>query len=981
MGSVDKVRKTSVLLIENDPGDEKALAGIISRNYDIVPCKSQPDEVFSMLRDDSLNIFAAVVDIKDALPILTKIRKFSYLEKFPVLVIIDPESEIDDELMRLDVVDFIKRPFNGPRVLNRLKTAIRLYRADLTIDELERDELTGLYTRPAFLYRAEVMRSEHPDRKFCIIGFDFDNFKSSNTMYGQEKCDEFLAYTGRKLKANMPKGIAGRFGGDQYVLFFDYRGELDIEQIKHISDSVLESAPIPHQIVKMGIYAPIDHSLQIVVCCDRAFFAIREIKGIYGKDVAFFEDRIHQQILNEQRITETMESALEGGQFTVYYQPKHETISRKIAGAEALCRWNHPEYGLMPPKLFIPIFEKNGFIMKLDMFVLEQVCKDINRWNEGNVPVVPVSVNISRRDFMEQGCLEHLIGIIDSYHIPHNLLHLEVTESVYSENTDIIARQVKKAREMGFMIEMDDFGAGYSSLGLLSSFSLDVLKLDISFVRNIKANEIVIENIIKMAHRMGLLTVAEGADNDEQFKLLKSFGCDFIQGFYFSEPLPFGEYESYLLRNSVMTEREAVISRRNSKEVSLLSETILMAANEVADGLPGGFFTYHADGDLELISFNTELINMYACKTAEELREYTGNSFRGLVYKDDFESVQASIEEQITEDNDLDYVEYRILAKDGTIKPVRDFGRFVKTQKYGNIFYVFIYDITEEEQRKAVTEEALRKKQELQKSAELAENANRAKNIFMSTVVKDVMQPIKCLIECTDTMSENLNDAAVLKENLEKVRRNEEYLMNFINNLAELSDLENGEIELSELATDITCATEKIYALVEERAKAKGIKVEYWSELKNPYIYQDVQHTADVVYNIVSNAIKYTPSGGTIRFGIKQTPKNKDECNIEFVCEDTGIGISRDFLPFVFRSFAREENEINRNNPSAGLGLNIAKSLIQLMHGNIEITSEQGRGTTVRTIQPHRYAKREDIYDTSLVGNVRKKKINRTCGN
>ena len=974
MGSVDKGKKTSVLLIENESGDEKALSGIISRNYDIVPCKSQPDAVFSMLRDDTLNIFAAIVDIKDALPILTKIRKFSYLEKFPVLVIIDPDSEIDDELMRLDVVDFIKRPFNGPRVLNRLKTAIRLYRADLTIDELERDELTGLYTRPAFLYRAEVLRSEHPDRKFCMVGFDFDNFKSSNTLYGQEKCDEFLAYTGRQLKANMPKGLAGRFGGDQYVLFFDYKGDLDVAQIKETCDSILKAAPIPHQIVKIGVYAPIDHSLQIVVCCDRAFFALREIKGVYGKDIAFFEDRMHQRILDEQRIIETMETALEEGQFQVYYQPKHETISRKIAGAEALTRWNHPEYGLVPPKVFIPIFEKNGFIMKLDMFVLEQVCKDIKRWNEEKIPIVPVSVNISRRDFMEEGCLEQLIGIIDSYKISHNLLHLEVTESLYSENTDIIAKQVKKAREMGFMIEMDDFGAGYSSLGLLSSFSLDVLKLDISFVRNIKANEIVIENIIKMAHRMGLLTVAEGAENDEQFKLLKSFGCDFIQGFYFSEPLPFCEYESYLLKNAVMTEKKAVVSRRTGKEVSLLSETMLMAANEVAEGLPGGFFSYHADGDLELISFNRELLSMYACDTAEELREYTGNSFRGLVYKDDFESVQASIEEQITEDNDIDYVEYRILAKDGTIKPVRDYGRFVKTEKYGDIFYVFIYDITEEEQRKAAAEEALRKKLEFQRTAELAENASRAKNIFMSNIAKDVMPPIQCIIECIDMMRENIDDTAVLKENLDRARKNEEYLLNFINNLSELSDLENGELKVEEKATDITSATERIYRIIDERAKEKGINVEYWSEITNPYIYQDVIHTTDVVFNIIANALKYTPRGGTIRFGIKQTPKNKDECNVEFICEDTGIGISEYFLPHIFTSFAREDNEINRNNPSAGLGLNIVKSLITLMRGTIEVVSEQGRGTTVRTIQPHRYAKREDVYDTSLIGNVRKKK-------
>ena len=272
-----------------------------------------------------------------------------------------------------------------------------------------------------------------------------------------------------------------------------------------------------------------------------------------------------------------MERALEEGQFLVYYQPKHETISRSIAGAEALVRWVHPEYGLMLPGTFIPIFERNGFITKLDLYILEQVCKDIKSWQEQDLPIVPVSVNISRLDFIEPGCLERQIAIIDSYGIPHDLLHLEVTESLYSDNTEVIASQVKKAQEHGFMIEMDDFGAGYSCLGMLSSFSLDVLKLDISFVQNIKNNEIVIENIIKMAHRMGLFIVAEGAENEEQYKTLKSLGCDFIQGYYFSKPLPLSQYEDYMKKTSVMTELRKVVTKKTGDETSLLNDNMLLS--------------------------------------------------------------------------------------------------------------------------------------------------------------------------------------------------------------------------------------------------------------------------------------------------------------------------------------------------------------------------------------------------------------------
>ena len=960
-------KKSAILLVKGSRDDEAILSKIISPVYDVVVSSSKTDEVLSMLRDDSKNIFAVIVDSQDALPILRKVRKVPALEKLPFLITIDSSgSEMDSEILALDVIDFIKRPFNEQRVVNRVKTAVRLFEADKTIDELERDELTGLYTRSAFLHKAERVRRDNPDKKYCIIGFDFDNFKSTNSIYGEEKCDEFLVYTARNLKKLLPNGITGRFGGDQYILFFDYQDSIDVDRIKKISKTILDSAPIPHQILKTGIYAPIDKDLQTVACCDRAFLAVREIKGKYGRDIAFYENRFIEQLLAGQRIVETMEKALEEGQFHVYYQPKHETVTCKIAGAEALVRWIHPEYGLMLPGLFIPIFERNGFITRLDMFILEQVCKDIKRWREQNTPVVPISVNISRLDFMEPGCLERQVELIDSYGIPHELLHLEVTESLYSDNTAIIASQVRKAQDLGFMIEMDDFGAGYSCLGMLSSFSLDVLKLDISFVQNIKVNEIVIENVIKMAHRMGLLTVAEGAESDEQFKMLKSLGCDFIQGFYFSEPLSLPDYELYMKKTAVMTGKREIMTNLSGKEVSLLSETMLMAANEVSDGLPGGFFSYHADGNLEIISFNREMISLFGCDTAEEFREYTGNSFRGLVLEEDFERVQKSISSQITPYNDKDYVEYRILAKDGSIKYVRDFGRFVRTKKYGDIFYVFIYDITEEEQRKIAEEEDRLKKLELQRAAEIAETANKAKSIFMYNIVKEVLPPIQSIITCTSEMIDNETDVELVKRNLKQARKNEEYLAGFINNIIEFTRIESGEIKVTEHATDLTNAMKRTYALIEEKAKDKGIEVEYWSEIERPYIFQDILHTADVVLNIITNAIKYTPKGGKVKFGIKQSPgKNDDECMIDFICEDNGIGISEDFLPKAYTSFEREDNEFNRDNPSAGLGLNIAKSLIELMNGTISITSQKGKGTTVRTSQPHRYAKREEIESES----------------
>ena len=964
--------KATILLVEKDKEDKQILTDLISAQYNVVYSESE-EEILSMLQDKNQIISTAIIDSSVALPLLETIRLIPSLEQFPVLISM-PESdhELEAQLIEYDIVDFFKKPFSKTRIVNRVKTAVKLFNANTAIYELERDELTGLYTRLAFLRKADKIRRENPNKQFGIIAFDFDNFKSSNTLYGEEKCNEFLAYTGRRLKGLLPRGIAGRFGGDQYILFFDYIGdEVDIERIKMLSKTILDAAPIPHQIVKMGINAPISHDLPFVVCCDRAFLAIREIKGVYGKDIAFFETKLQKQLLDEQHIIETMETALENGEFRVFYQPKHEAITGKIVGAEALVRWEHKEYGFMGPGQFIPLFEKNGFITKLDYFVLEQVCKDVKRWEKEGYPIVPISVNVSRRDFIEYGNIDRQIQLIESYKVPHEYLHMEVTESLYSENTEIIISQVRKVQGLGFEIEMDDFGAGYSSLGMLAEFPLNILKLDISFVRNLQKNEVVVENVIKMAHRLGLLTVAEGAETNEQFRILKSLGCDFIQGYYFSKPLAVVDYETYMNGNTVDPAKRMRQSQDEDVEWHM-DEKMLVAANEVAEAVPGGFFSYHADGNLEIISFNKELMHMFGCESAEEFRKYTGNSFKGIVMAEDFDYVQNSITSQIKEDNDIDYVEYRIKAKDGSVKYVKDFGRFVKTKTYGDIFYVFVNDITEEERWHVQAELDDLKKQQLESTLSRATTANKAKDVFMSNVVKDIMSPIKEIIKYTDDIDKNIQDIQVVKEALDKSKKSEEALLSYVINLNELAQLYGGETRLNEVATDITDAKEKIYSLIKTKAEEKGIKVEYWSEIYNPYIFQDVLHTTNVVQNILMNAIKYTPAGGVIKFGLIQTPgKDDSECLVDFICEDNGIGISKEFLPYVCKSFAREDNEINAVIPGAGLGLSIAKNLLTIMNGTIDIKSEEGKGTTVRTSQPHRFAKKEDITkDTLLVNNV-----------
>ena len=968
------LKKDKVLVVGHNPFDEKILTDILSPYVEVVISNAE-DTIIEQLQDKDDVISTAIFNFEVAPELLKAIRMIPVLEDFPILVsTLHGSAQIENELLEYGVVDFLKQPFDARRVINRVKTCIKLFNANKIIFELERDELTGLFTRKAVLRRAEKVRAENPKKKFAVLAFDFDNFKSSNTLYGEAKCNEFLAYTAKRLKGLIPHSIVGRYGGDQYILFFAFDGDnVDVERIQYLTKSILDSAPIPHQIVKCGINSPISHELPFVVCCDRAFLAIQQIKGIYGKDIAFFENDLQKHLLDEQHISETMEAALENGEFKVYYQPKHETITGKIVGAEALVRWIHPEYGFMSPGQFIPLFEKNGFITKLDNFILEQVCKDIKRWKEKGYTFVPVSVNVSRRDFLEEGCIDKQIQIIDSYGIDHAYVHMEVTESLYSENTEIIISQLKKVQELGFMIEMDDFGSGYSSLGLLSSFPLNILKLDISFVRNFRENEIVIENIIKMAHRLGLLTVAEGAETNEQVATLKTLGCDFIQGFYFSKPLPIEEYEKYINDAKILNGGKKVQTADLEELEWHYSDNVLIAANEVAEAVPGGFFSYHADGELEIISFNKELMEMYGCKTAEEFREYTGNSFKGIVYPDDFDYVQKSINSQIKEDNDLDYVEYRIKAKDGTVKYIKDYGRFVKTKKYGDIFYVFVNDVTEEERWRADATNKMIKNMELEQTVHQVSAEKKAKDIFIENIIKDILTPVTAIIQKTEDIKANLTNPIIVNEKINEAKIAEEHLLGFLNNMKELSQIENDKLEIVEMATDISDAIEKISSLIKDAADKKRIKVETWQDIYNPYIYQDVIHTTDEVLNVLMNAVKYSPVGGKIKIGIRQRPgKNENECSIEFVCEDNGIGISKKFLPHVCKPFAREDNKVNKEIQSAGLGLHITQKLLELTGGSIEIVPKKGKGVIVKTIQTHRFCKKEDVEkETVLTQNVR----------
>jgi len=269
-----------------------------------------------------------------------------------------------------------------------------------------------------------------------------------------------------------------------------------------------------------------------------------------GVNVGWYDDELRQRQIVKQVIVDTMESALHNEEFVVWYQPKHDVRSNTTGGAEALARWFHPKLGFVSPGVFIPIFEENGFITQLDMYIWETACKQIKRCHDLGLPAVPISINASRLDFDIPDLADRIETLADKYDVDHALLHVEITETAYSDSPEKVERILRDLRSRGFRIELDDFGAGYSSLASLNTLPLDVMKLDMSLVRQAtKLQDFrIVNSAIELARIMGLGTVVEGVEEVEEVEKLIELGCDLIQGYYYSKPLKPEEFEEYLAR-------------------------------------------------------------------------------------------------------------------------------------------------------------------------------------------------------------------------------------------------------------------------------------------------------------------------------------------------------------------------------------------------------------------------------------------------
>ena len=412
------------------------------------------------------------------------------------------------------------------------------------------DELTGIYNKQAFYAKTKEMLLDNPDKNFDLLRINIERFKVLNDLFGESTGDKLLRYIGKFLKEiNLPLCVSGRLYADNFVVCYE-AGKGDSRRMINTLQMVADSFAINNRtILSFGLYRIDDKTLPVSVMCDRANMALWKAKGNFKNPYCEYDEKMRQQVLKEQKIINAMEMAIQNKEFTLYLQPKYDIEKGAIIGAEALVRWISLENGFISPGDFIPVFENNGFVYEVDKFIWEESCRYLRKWLDEGREVHPISVNVSRIDLYDPKLVQHLVDLREKYQLPSQYLELEITESAYTEDPEQIITITRQLREAGFVILMDDFGTGYSSLNMLKDIQIDVLKLDMGFLKSsdysAKGGNI-LTAILKMAESLKMQTIAEGVETKEQVEFLKSIGCKYVQGFYYSKPLPVDEFEKLI---------------------------------------------------------------------------------------------------------------------------------------------------------------------------------------------------------------------------------------------------------------------------------------------------------------------------------------------------------------------------------------------------------------------------------------------------
>lgn len=553
--------KRAVLVVDDEMINRELLGAMLEEDFNVLSAEDGR-EALAILREKkdliSLVLLDLMMPVVSGFDVIREMKEDEVLQNIPIIVLTaDKSAEV--ESLRMGANDFIPKPYDLPEVIvARVKRSIELAEDRSILSNTERDKLTGVLNREFFYNYAAVYDLHHPDTEMDAVSVDIYNFHMINELNGWAYGDETLRYIGDRLLefAVETDSIVGRLDADVFMVYCPH-GTDPVNLLNACMKDIGRFSALSTQFhLRVGVYQRVDKNISMKSRFDRAKHAAITIRNNYAQNIAVYDDAMHDREILEAQLIDELDKALAERQFTVYYQPKYNIRGEKpvLASAEALIRWNHPRRGVISPGVFIPIFEGNGLIQKVDRYVWREVARQVRQWQDKFGIRFPVSVNVSRYDINTPDFMQTILGLVREFDIDPYQYMLEITESAYTEDSDKLIETVETLRRHGFRIEMDDFGSGYSSLNTLTQLPIDALKLDMKFIRGMgasKKNDKILKLIIEIAEFLSVPVIAEGVEKEEQLRTLKELGCDLIQGYYFSRPVPPQEFEKFFEEGEV----------------------------------------------------------------------------------------------------------------------------------------------------------------------------------------------------------------------------------------------------------------------------------------------------------------------------------------------------------------------------------------------------------------------------------------------
>ena len=542
------MQKPNILIVDDVPINRELLSYILRDQYQVFEAENGARAI-EMIESQERLFHLVLLDIQmpgiDGFGVLEKMREKNLLRHLPVIIISGESSDTAIlHAYKLGAVDFFTKPFSPEIVLNRVHNILSLYEHDY------KDSLTGGYNRSGFIRMAKNILHNAPKKsEYALMFFDIKNFKATNELFGIRGGDSVLRDFYGRIEELWTPTLTARLEADHFVCLLP-KNHIHMDTM--LRDLTM-NAQLDDRSMKLygcyGIYYLEDDEVSVTSMIDRAKLAEESVLPDHLQPYAVFDESMRRMYVDQMELMGEYEAAIAGGEFQVYYQPVVEAVSGNLISAEALVRWIHPKRGMVSPAAFIPALENGGHISKLDWFVAGRVADFSQERYASGEPVIPVSVNLSWTDFYDENVIRGLIDLLGSGKVKKGDIRLEITETSYTALENDREGILEQFRSLGSLILLDDFGSGFSSFGMLKRYSFDILKLDMSFTRQIEISDkvrTIIKGIIEMVHNLGMKVIAEGAETQSQVRFLQENHCDYIQGYYFSKPLPEREFVAYI---------------------------------------------------------------------------------------------------------------------------------------------------------------------------------------------------------------------------------------------------------------------------------------------------------------------------------------------------------------------------------------------------------------------------------------------------